>query len=268
KVWDLGSDRPAFSWSAELAHHGATAFGRGGRLFAVGDCFSIPDQAEVRVLDAATGRERTLRSSLPGNRFVTALAFSPADRFLAVARGGTWSGAHANPTVELWEVATASRPAVLELSADGRFSIEALAFAPDGRTLAVAGNFPQVYLFDTAATKERRPLPGFDKGGARRLPFSPGGNTLAVAQTPPTEELACITLWDVATGKKRGPARAVGSGILALAFSPDGRRLAAGCLDRGLYLLDEEFVPKFESLTGHAPREAWAVAFFPGGKTL
>src|SRR5262249_13388463 len=72
----------------------------------------------------------------------------------------------------------------------------------------------------------------------------------------------------VATGKKRGPARAVGSGILALAFSPDGRRLAAGCLDRGLYLLDEEFVPKFESLTGHAPREAWAVAFFPGGKTL
>ena len=74
-----------------------------------------------------------------------------------------------------------------------------LAFAPDGRTIAVAHQSAGVRLWDV---RTRRPLgpPLDDRGGpAARVAFSPDGSTLVVAG------VGGLTRWDVA--QRRNPAR-------------------------------------------------------------
>jgi WD40 repeat protein len=64
-------------------------------------------------------------------------------------------------------------------------------------------------------------------GALSRLAISPDGKLLAVA-TQEFPLLGDVTLWDVSTGKVRSTLRA--NGVDCLAFSPDGKTLAAGCI--------------------------------------
>jgi WD40 repeat protein/energy-coupling factor transporter ATP-binding protein EcfA2 len=98
-----------------------------------------------------------------------------------------------------------------------------LAFAPDGRTLAVAG-FNRIRLWDVSARRERRaPLIGDVSGG---LFYAPRGNVLAAA-----DGNGGVKLWALRTGKVIRLPRADAE---AVAFSPDGRRIAFGRSDGGV----------------------------------
>ena len=62
----------------------------------------------------------------------------------------------------------------------------------------------------------------------RGVAFSPDGKTIAFGNS----SIPVVELWDVATGKKRlalrGNPPSLGHGIVCIAFSPNGRMLAAG----------------------------------------
>ncbi len=58
--------------------------------------------------------------------------------------------------------------------------------------------------------------------------FSPEGKRLASASVDGT-----VRLWDVKTGRLLTVLRGHPSGVADVAFSPDGRELAAGCGYRG-----------------------------------
>jgi WD40 repeat protein len=80
---------------------------------------------------------------------------------------------------------------------------------------------------------------------------------------------ALLKLWDVTTGKETAIRRfgAYGSEINAIAFSPDGRTLAACCLNEKIQLLDvvgQDLRPRCELPTSRP----WSVAFSPDGKVL
>jgi WD40 repeat protein len=101
-----------------------------------------------------------------------------------------------------------------------------LRFSPDGRTLALGslrGN--TVRLCDVRAWRERAVLAGpSSRFEVRDMAFSPDGQLLATpdAQVVPTD----VLVWEVASGKLRRRIETKKSCVNAVAFSPDGRRLA------------------------------------------
>src|SRR5262245_51481834 len=101
--------------------------------------------------------------------------------------------------------------------------VRALAYSPDGATLASGGEDRAVRLWDLATSKERSVLEGH-RAPVCDVAFSPDGVTLA---TVSINREWCA--WDLAGGRRvfrmavRDPAMREPGG---LAFSPDGRLLA------------------------------------------
>jgi WD40 repeat protein len=120
---------------------------------------------------------------------------------------------------------------VARLNADGPFG-RALAFSPDGRTLAVAGRH-RISLWNLdrgTRTVLASPEVPF---GSDAVAFAPDGRTLAASAG------ARVVLWDLASRTRRAslplPTGMVGN-LGLLAFSPDGRVLAAAN-DGGILLI-------------------------------
>jgi WD40 repeat protein len=108
--------------------------------------------------------------------------------------------------------------------------VGAIALSPDGQTLAAAqSRVGEVKLWDLATRSVRATLPS-GLGNSSSLAFAPDGKTLAVAhwEHDGKQFHGGIELWDVATGKQRAVLQSdANHGIIRLAFSPDGRVLAA-----------------------------------------
>jgi WD40 repeat protein len=106
----------------------------------------------------------------------------------------------------------------------------ALAYAPDGRTLA---------LGDADQTAQLRAEPGGEvqhtlKGHADAvtcLAFAPDGKTLATGSTD-----TVVKLWDVTAGAERRALAGHTSSVYAVAFSPDGKTLASAGYDKTIRL--------------------------------
>jgi WD40 repeat protein len=108
-----------------------------------------------------------------------------------------------------------------------RQTVQAVAFAPDGRTLASGGNDRLVYLWEQATGKELARLSGH-KGAVLCLAFSPDGRLLVSGSHDRT-----TLVWDTRTGKLLQTLRwDVAGRPVALAFTPDGRTLAVAAGSR------------------------------------
>jgi WD40 repeat protein len=135
--------------------------------------------------------------------------------------------------------------------------IEALAFSPDGKTIAATGWGGGVRLWDAATGKELRKIP--QPNHVRSVAFSPDGRTLAAAGTP-------IGLWDVATGKELRRLDGHEKSVSHVAFCPDGKTLVS--------VGDDQTIRWWDVDTGRELRRwavdqlSYSVAFSPDGKTL
>jgi len=106
----------------------------------------------------------------------------------------------------------------------------ALAFSPDGKTLAVGG-YQEVLLWDLANAKLAKRV-GVGQIGdlVRAVAFRPGGQWLAVAEGTPYGPGA-VKLFDVQSGQPALAFQEPKDAVFAVAFSPDGKLLAAGGAD-------------------------------------
>ena len=175
----------------------------------------------IKLWDTKTYEEMaTLRGS---DSDIWSLAFSPDGSMLAA---GTFRG-----WITLWDVASRERTGTL---AGHTGWTRALAFSPDG-ALLISGAFSdedKMKVWDVATGE----LAGVLKGhtaSIHQLLFSPDGSILASASYDYS-----IGLWDVAARKARYKlVRPGGRGINSIAFSPDGRVLAATAGAEGLIAL-------------------------------
>ena len=137
----------------------------------------------------------------------------------------------------------------------------ALAYSPDGETLASGGRGPDVKLWDVASGSLLASLAGHSAPVAS-LAFSPDGETLASGALDGT-----VKLWDVTTGRELAGLAGHRLDVRGLAFSPDGETLASGALDGTVKLWDVATGRELAGVHGDG-RRVHDVAFAPDGKAL
>ncbi len=201
----------------------------------------------------------SIKPTAPVREAVSAIAFSPDGKSLAVARfdsiellalperslvrrigphrgrinaarfsadGARVLAAAGEPgvfgEVRLWNVADGQPAGAFEGHAD---SLYAAVLSPDGKLLATSSYDQQIKLWDVASGKELRSLSGHNDA-VFDLAFRPDGKILASASGDRT-----VKLWDVATGERLDTLGQPTKEQYCLAFSPDGRHVAAGGAD-------------------------------------
>jgi RNA polymerase sigma factor (sigma-70 family) len=245
RVWDAATGRQLSLIHPQAHTHYSVTFSRDGKPLAAGGI-----EKTVVLWDIATGK--VLRR-FAGHQDAVLSVFLAADgsRLASVERGRT----------RLW---SADGKGLLSLR-QGTYPDRAVAFSPDGRTLATSSLFEEVRLWDMGNGRLLRKLAGKEvQGGliqrwASALAFSPDGKTLAVACENQT-----VRLWDVATGKQT--AELTGGG-LTVAFSRDGKVLASGDWDGAVVVWDVGTRKELRRIPGHQGAVS-AIAISPDGKTL
>lgn len=143
----------------------------------------------------------------------------------------------------------------------GASSVESTVFSPDGRLLATAGA-NSIKIWEVSTRKESRSIKCSDEVHA--LAFSPKGDAILAAGD-------VLQLWDVNTGRQLRDLGQGKSGLLTVAFAPDGRHAATGGYDGSLVLWDVE-TGRRRQIGAHGRRRSdetiQAVAYSPDGRLI
>jgi WD40 repeat protein len=251
-IWDstsgadllrLDSRSRSFHWSTGLA------FGADGTLYAHG-----PGHA-IATWSAPPAPERVFTGHA---RRVTGLAYLSPD----VMVSGDWDG-----IVRVWETTTGRERRQL-VGHSG--AVNAVAAFPDGRRVATAGDDRTIRIWDAATGRSLRHLPA-PATPATRLAVSPDGRRVA-AVVPGREAGASpsrcqILIADADTGTPVLSLPTAGGRVWALAYRPDGRRLATACEDGTIRLWDPADGRLMAEWAGHRGR-VLALAISPDGRLV
>jgi WD40 repeat protein len=249
RVWDVGSGKElAVSRQSGCVYSFAVAPQDGWLALAL---FRKEQKSSVLFWDPATDSKRPSHGEVST---IYSMALSPDGKTIASAGGIANQGGETT----LWDTAT-GRPRVIRPE-EGDYA-RAVAWAPDGQTLAVARGDGQLTLWDNSLQHARLVLNAHTQR-IFSVAFAPDGKTLASASRDGTAKL-----WDVATGRQLAILPGHNQSVTTVAFSPDGKTLATGSGDGTVKLWDPVTGQERLTLAGHAGR-IWSVAFAPDGRTL
>ncbi len=141
----------------------------------------------------------------------------------------------------------------------------AVAFSPDGATVASGSTDDTVKLWDARTGQQRLSIPAGLKG-LLAVAFSPDGTRLAGCGNSNT-----VAVWDPRTGRQLLSVQGHTERIFGIAWSPDGKRLAGGGAvgkpGPAVEVWDTQGGQELLSLQGENSW-VWGVAFSPDGSRL
>jgi WD40 repeat protein/tRNA A-37 threonylcarbamoyl transferase component Bud32 len=260
RLASAGWDRTVRIWHAEsgqleqtLSHDApvwSLAYSRDGMRLASGGVDRL-----IKVWDTSDYHEvQTLRGH---SNYIWGLAFHPDQPRLA--SGSADPGQGLRGEAKLWDLVSGKE--VLALRGSG-----SVAFSPDGRRLASAGDdaFRGGFkLWDGAPRRERLVI-GLAGHSSRihDVVFSPDGRLLASTSLD-----GSARLWQVSLAEESAVLRGHKKSVNGATFSPDGRRLATASTDGTVTVWDTASARETLTLqTQH--EETYDVVYLPDGRRL
>lgn len=205
----------------------------------------------------ALGQERVARSQALAVRSASLAGGRPEASMLLA---GEAYRAHVTVEARGALLSTQSQPFSARLGGH-RGPVNAVAFAPDDRTLATASSDGTVTL---RRVSDRRTTATFTLSGpVRAITFSPDGRTLAATSTH-----GPVSLWDIAGRRRTAVLADATEGARALSFDPRGHRLAVATVRGPVQVWDTARTPRLTAtLKGHKGMVN-ALDHAPDGRTL
>jgi WD40 repeat protein len=254
RVWRMEeAPHPRLMLAGHVKEAWTVAFSRDGTVLASG-----ADDSLIKLWDVASGRQ--LAAVVAHEQTVSGLAFSPVrDELASVSLDGSlkvWSVAHdaAKPRASLTLARTLREP--------NQSQLRCVAYSADGALVAAAGLDPEILLW--RLDDPRRPLklaPAHDQM-ITALAFSPTKlDQLASASCD-----ASFKFWNTKELAWRAT-RETNGGLMALAFSPSGDRLATSGQARLVSSLDTNNRGDLGDVIGH-PEAIRSLAFSVDGQTI
>jgi WD40 repeat protein len=257
-VATAGYDRTVRLWNAATGQAGSVLYGHNSRvsnvIFSPKGSYLASEAGDTTAI-VWNARNALELFRLPGlTTQFSVLAFNPKETLLATV--DERFNAH------LWNLD--SGKVVRTLSGHTGFVRQA-AFSPDGLLLATASQDGTARLWDTETGKTRRtfttPISIFN--GTPTVEFSRDGRRLITFGTDTT-----IRVWDLG-GRATEPLEiAVGVAASALGQSHDDTRLAIGCTDGTVRLVDQNGKEKLSSERTWASTSWYLPIFSPDAKCL
>jgi eukaryotic-like serine/threonine-protein kinase len=180
----------------------------------------------ITIWDLRTGKTRfSIAAGFSPSICDNSIDYSPDSRFIAavgtvdVVGSGVW-------TLKVWDAQSGER--VWSIQDPGM--VHSVRYSPDGTRIAVTSEKSMISIWDAKTGRNISRL----HGNLERISdaaFSPDGSLIAACGLMPSSEVAMVEVWDSTAGlrllvlegdKHSGRAE-------RLAFSPDGRHIAAGC---------------------------------------
>ncbi|BFZ63231.1 Ski complex subunit Rec14 [Saitoella coloradoensis] len=204
---------------------------------------------------------------MPSTQFLTAHhepSAHSSDIYSSIFTSTYLITASGDSTIKFWDASNPEHTLVNTIKTPHAAGIHHLAVNTEGNRMVSVGFAGEVIVWDLEEMKE---IGRIEEPGSKDTPWSivlsPDSKTLAT-----TSYAGKMTIYDLATSSRLASDDTRGSFGTCISYSPDGRYIATGHQNGGLYIFSTETGRMLHSLPGHGSNTVRGVKFSPGSSLL